>query len=139
MKKVKKEIQRKEQRDPDWVREELEEDLGWLDELAALIEKDEARMVFVNETREKELKSAEEILRQVVQGKEVEINESLHDPLPSMGCVSVIGREIVIEDTERFLEAAGLASNLDIFPRADGSLEMDFTFHGLMMKGGIVR
>ncbi len=103
-------------------------------ELARLLEEDEAQMTTVVEKRVKEVKLAAGILRQIVDGSRLWIDCRVHDPFPSIGCVSIIGEDITIENMVMFRRVVALASNMDIYVDVNGTIHIDFTFHGLMRR-----
>lgn len=70
-----------------------------------------------------------DVLRDFTDG--AQINKTINKPFKSMGFISVVGRSIKFLTSEAFLAVASVASNVDIYPKADGSLEIDFTFHGI--------
>jgi len=62
----------------------------------------------------------------------VKVTYKLNEPFKSMGSVSVVGKNIIFNNPEIFTAASRLASNVDIFPKTDGNIQVDFTFHGLI-------
>ena len=71
------------------------------------------------------------MLKYVIKGSKAKVTYTLHEPYQSMGAVSIIGSNLSFVKTKWFMVAAKLASNLDIYPKTDGTVQMDFTFHGL--------
>lgn len=72
-------------------------------------------------------------LSKIAKGKGVKVGFRINEPYRSMASVSVVGKDIVFSDTETFYAAARLASNLDIYPKTDGTIKMDFTFHDITL------
>lgn len=62
---------------------------------------------------------------------DVRITSVINAPFKSMGYISLTGEEITITSPEKFLAAASLASNIDIYPKTDGTVRVDLTFHGI--------
>ncbi len=116
----------------DEIERREDEDLEWFRELGAMIWAEEARMNAVNEVRVRQVELAEEILKRIVIGEDVKIEKSLFWPFPSMGGISVTGEMFEIDDMEAFSKVVSMASNMDICVKTDQTVEMDFTFHGLM-------
>jgi len=61
----------------------------------------------------------------------VVVTYELHEPYKSMGSVSVIGKRIDIRKPEWFMKCVELSNNFDAHAKTDGTVQMDFTFHGL--------
>lgn len=61
----------------------------------------------------------------------VNVTYKLFDPYTSMGSVSVVDENIIFEDLKYFAQSIELASNFEVYSRTDGTVKMDFTFHGL--------
>jgi hypothetical protein len=45
--------------------------------------------------------------------------------------VSVTGKDLLFRKTEWFMKEVELASNFEVYPKTDGTVQMNFTFHGL--------
>ena len=69
-------------------------------------------------------------------GDGIKVEKELNKPYVSMGAVSVVGKEIMFDQPEIFAMVAGLASNFEIYPKIDGTVQMNFTFHNLTRKVG---
>jgi len=70
-------------------------------------------------------------LSQNVTGTNVRVTCKVNEPFRSMACVSVNGFNIFFKDPTLFAKCARLASNIDCYPKTDGSVQIDFTFHGI--------
>ena len=68
--------------------------------------------------------------------KSAKVSFELFSPYKSMGIVSVVGRNLEFKNSELFMRAIELASNFEVYPKTDGTVVMNFTFHGLMRTGG---
>ncbi len=66
-----------------------------------------------------------------VKGKGVVITYKLFEPTKKMGVVSINGKSIEFVNTELFANIAKIASNFEVFPKTDGTTQINFTFHGL--------
>lgn len=71
------------------------------------------------------------LLKYVTKNTDARVTYELYQPCKSMGSVSVTGSNINFTNTEWFIKSAELASNIDIYPRTNGKVTIDFTFHGL--------
>lgn len=61
----------------------------------------------------------------------IRVTYELHKPYKSMGSVSVIGSCISFRKPEWFMKAVELSNNFEVYPKTDGMVQMNFTFHGL--------
>lgn len=91
----------------------------------------ESKPCIVNPDKVKPLIYTYKLLKSLTKGKKVKVTYELNTPFLSMGSVSVVGKDLTFTNTETFLKAAKLASNLDVYPKVDGTVQIDFTFHGL--------
>lgn len=71
------------------------------------------------------------LLKYLTKGKKAKITYELHKPYKSMGYVSITGLDLSFDKMEWFLKAVELASNFEVYPKTDGTVQMNFTFHGL--------
>jgi len=62
----------------------------------------------------------------------VKISTSLHDPTPEMGDVCINGKKIDVVDTDKFAYCIQKASNFEVTPKLDNSVDIDFGIHGIM-------
>lgn len=113
--------------------EEVEEMLdGFIFEvLGNKIEADENRTAIVNPHRAQQVLCTYEILKRLTRGTNAKVIYDLYEPYKSMGVVSVIGSNLIFGNTEWFTKAMKLASNFEVYPKTDGTVQIDFTFHGL--------
>ena len=97
------------------------------DEAAA----DDSKTAIINPYRIQQLLYTYKVLKYLTKGTKAKVSYTLHEPHKSMGYVSVVGSNLQFENTGWFLKAVELASNFEVFPKTDGIVEMNFTFHGL--------
>ena len=55
---------------------------------------------------------------------------------PCMGGVSISGKTIIFNNANLFKDAKNLATNFEVYPKIDGTIQMNFGFHGLKRKDG---
>lgn len=104
---------------------------GLLDAIGKRIEEEDRQTQVINLPRVKQLEFAFEALKILLKDQDVQITTKLNEPFKSMGSVSVEGKSIVFSRTEWFTRVAKAASNVEVYPLANGKLRMTFTFHGL--------
>ena len=117
----------------DLTAEEIDEMLDSMTlELAKEIEEDESRTAVINPYKLKSLQVVEQIMRRIAkQNKKVKLSYKLNEPFKSMASVTLTGKNISISDVSRFIKSAELASNFEVYPKADGTVCMTFTFHNM--------
>ena len=71
------------------------------------------------------------VLKYLTKGTNAKVTYELHKPYVSMGNVSVCGNNLAFTKTKWFIVAVKLASNFNVYPKTNGTVQMDFTFHGL--------
>lgn len=104
--------------------------------IASDVSKDESGTSVVIPERVKQIESAYKTMRLIAKGKNVDITYELNAPYTSMGSVSVTGKEVVITNPALFAKVAEMASNFEVYPKTNGTVQMDFTFHNLTRKVG---
>lgn len=93
---------------------------------------EDRQTAIVKPDRVKELLYVYEVLKHLTKAnKGVRVTYELYKPYKSMGCVSVIGKHPTFKNPTGFMKAVELSNNLDVYPKTDGTVQMDFTFHGL--------
>lgn len=96
------------------------------------IEKDENRLSIINPLRVGQLLDSYKLLRNLLKDTEAVVTWNLYEPFKSMGAVRVNGPEMVFLNSSLFAKAIEAASNVEIYPKTDGTVQMNLTFHGLM-------
>jgi len=95
------------------------------------IEADESRTSVLNPVRMRELLYTYKAVKLLVRGSSAKVTYKLHQPFQSMGSVSITGKEILMRNPVNFIRAAKFASNVEAYPKTDGTVCMTFTFHNL--------
>ena len=93
--------------------------------------KEDARAAIVNPYRLQQISYTYKVLKYLTKGTGAKVSYALHTPFKSMGYVSVVGRDLLFRKPEWFMKAVSLASNFEVYPKTDGTVQMNFTFHGL--------
>lgn len=97
----------------------------------AIMEED-SKTAVVNPYKVQQVAYAYKMLKYLTKGmKGVSVSYVLHKPFKSMGSVSVVGKNLEFRKPDWFIRAVSLASNFDVYPKTDGTVKMDLTFHGL--------
>ena len=100
----------------------------------AIIE-DEEGVHLTDPGRMRELLLCHEAMKKVFKGQGVKITCTPHSTFASMGTVEVSGKSLVVYNTPLFVKASSLASNYYVYPKLDGTIVLELTFHGMTVKG----
>lgn len=112
--------------------EEVEEMLDSLTELIGeQAENENNRTAIINPDKIKGVLYTYKVLKYLTKGTEAKVTYKLNEPYRSMGSVNVVGKNLIFSKPEWFMVAVKLASNFNVYPKTDGTVRMDFTFHGL--------
>ena len=74
------------------------------------------------------------VMKSIVKGVGTQVTYKLNAPYLSMGSVSITGKDIIVSNPSLFMKFAKLASNLNVYPKVDGTVVIDLGFHGLIRK-----
>lgn len=85
---------------------------------------------------QKVFKTYKDMKHMTKDAKDVRVLCEVNEPFISIGSVSVIGKNIVFNNPELFMQAVRSANNFEVYPKNDGTVQMNFTFHGLTMVIG---
>ena len=112
--------------------EEVEEMLeNLLTAVGEQAEYDDTRTAIINPLKMKAVLYTYKVLCYLTKGTSAKVTYELNKPYKSMGSVSVIGKDITFTNPDWFMAAVKLASNFNVYPKLNGNVQMDFTFHGL--------
>ncbi len=65
---------------------------------------------------------------------EVTVTAHINEPFKSMGYISVCGKDIIFDSPGAVAAASAAASNVEVYPKKNGTVVMNFTFHGVARK-----
>ena len=68
--------------------------------------------------------------------KDIRVSYDIGGISPCMGVVSISGKTIIFNNANLFKDAKNLATNFEVYPKIDGTIQMNFGFHGLKRKDG---
>lgn len=101
--------------------------------LAEEAEKNDEQTSFLNIGAQKLMMASFRKLKEIVSGNNVKISRVFHEPYKSMGYISIVGNDIAVKDSAMFAAVLKLASNIEIYPKTDGTVQINLTYHGLTM------
>ena len=100
------------------------------------IEKSEDGISVMDPGRVQDIGVVYNVMKSVVKGTGIRVTYELNAPYSSMGSVSVTGKGINVSEPSLFVKAVKLASNMEIYPKVDGTVVIDLTFHRLTRRVG---
>jgi hypothetical protein len=99
--------------------------------LGELIAEDEKRTSIINPDILQNLVCVYKAMKYISKGTNAKVTYKLHEPYNSMGVVSVIGHNLIFKNSKWLMKAIALSSNYEVYPKNNGTVQMNFTFHGL--------
>lgn len=102
--------------------------------LGELIAEDEKRASIINPNVLQNLVCVYKTMKYISKGTNARVTYKLHEPYNSMGVVSVTGSNLIFKKCEWLLKSIALASNYEVYPKNNGTVQMSFTFHGLTIS-----
>ena len=86
----------------------------------------------LNPSRFSQMKLAYGILEKLTAKMDgVKLKYTLNEPFQTMGDITLEGNSIEFFSSKWFSKVAELASNLEVYPLANGQVRLTFTFHGI--------
>lgn len=114
---------------------EVEEMLESLTDLIGeQAENEDNRTSIINPKKVQAVLYTYKVLKYLTKGTNAKVTYALNEPYKSMGSVSIVGKELTFSNPKWFMVAVKLASNFNVYPKTNGTVQMDFTFHGLTIS-----
>lgn len=101
-----------------------------IEEVAQAIQTEEQGIIFTNPRKMKDLMVVYKLMKYITSGKRLKITYEINKPYKTMAFVSIVGKDLKFSHPQWFVMVTKIASNVDIFPRVDGTVQIDFTFNG---------
>lgn len=89
----------------------------------------------INPIRVKEVRYVFDLIKKAVEKDGVTVTCDI-EPHLSIGYVSITGKNIRFSRPRYFEAAAKIASNVEIYPKTDGTIQVNFTFHNVTLGIG---
>lgn len=77
---------------------------------------------------ERKIELVYKAMAHTVMGEDAKATYTFKDPLSHMGCVRVVGRGLIIPNPTLFSKLSKIASIFEVYPKVDGTVQMDFGF-----------
>jgi hypothetical protein len=116
--------------DIDTVTDDIIRDIG------KLVIQQEILPMADNATRIELAKECFTSLKEIVSDAKIVLH--LHEPFKSMGYISIDGKNYSINNPALFATICKSASNIEVYPRTDGKVTINITFHKIseVIRGG---
>lgn len=105
--------------------------LADIDALAEYLEEDNNKNKIMNPAKVAQFADAFKIISEITKNSKIKVSYKINEPYIGVGTISLMSRNISGINEEAFYNAAASASNIDIFPKDDGVVQCNLTFHGL--------
>ena len=125
-----------EQQSPDTYLNELNQFIDGLGEFLNEVKAASTGTYLRDEVRVQQLLFSYAVMKKYTSGIDVTVDCKVHEPVESMGSVTIEGREIALGNMEWFCRAAEFSNSTEIYPLVNGKTRLTFTFHGLVKKIG---
>ena len=116
---------------------EIEEEIDALIEvLLGDIYENEGRVMIDNFVKIRDITDSYNLIKRSVSGSGVKVDYHVNAPMVSMGYISIVGKNIKFNNPKVIEKVATLADNFVVYPKTDGTIEIDFTFHDVTVDVG---
>ena len=103
-----------------------------VEKISDAVQKAAGCMTDINPERVYHVLYVHKLLQYLTKGlRGVKVTYEVCKPYRGMGSVSVVGRKIPFKDHDLFMRAVELADNFEVYPKTNGTVQMNFTFHRL--------
>jgi len=105
-----------------------------IDSIGEWILEDEMKPGILNPLRLQQMKFAHSVMQKLTKETQMQTTYATHEPFASMGCITVEGDYLEFTDCKWLGRAMEFASNVDIYPLANGGVRLVLTFHRLVNR-----
>lgn len=113
------------------VQQALDETLSALGED---IEYQETGVLMTDPRKMRNLMVVYKLLKYITTGRNLKITYAMNQPYKTMAYVSVNGKSVSFRNTGWFIAACKIASNVEFYPKTDGTVQVTFTFNGFARR-----
>lgn len=92
---------------------------------------EDSKTAIINPYKIQQVLYTYKVLKYLTKGTNAKVSYELHSPYKSMGSVTISGKNLIFRNAKWFMKAVELSANFEVYPKTDGTVEMNFTFHGL--------
>lgn len=103
----------------------------WITALGSLLGSLEGSPAVIDPQRMAEFREAYHILQSIAEENGALLTYQLHEPLKSMGSITLQGADLTFEKPALLAQALVLADSVEVYPLTDGNVRAELTFHRL--------
>ena len=93
---------------------------------------DDSKTSIINPLKVQQVLCTYKVLKYLTKGiNGAKVSYELYEPYRSMGSVGVTGKDLLFRKPEWFIKVVELANNFEVYPKTNGTIQMNFTFYGL--------
>lgn len=128
--------------DPEFDKEfesdqEVEKELdSFIEGIGSLIKEQEKGIFVINPECLRRVSLVYRVMKRITKGERIKISYEVNQPFISAGSITIVGKNIQIINPKLFVEAARLANTMEVYPKTDSTVQLDFGFDGLAKKVG---
>lgn len=108
----------------------FEEFDAWIDNFADEIFERENRPMILDPVKFEQMRFTYAVLKKFADANDATVSYKFNEPIKSVGSVSIEGSDFIFDSPKWFARAAEFASNVEIYPLANGNIRITYTFHG---------
>jgi len=99
--------------------------------VAKEIQIEDNKTQMINPKKIRHLLSVHKFLKSAVRGSGVKVTYKLCEPYKNTGSITINGKNITFNKPEQLIKAINASANFEVYPKTNGTVEMNFTFYGL--------
>ena len=113
------------------VEQDLYEVNVTIEALGTALDRISQKPMLLNLNRLQEFSEAYHLLEKAAEECGALLTYHLHEPYQFCGAISICGEDLVFTNSADLSKAILLASNVEIYPKTDGTIQMNFSFNNL--------
>lgn len=105
-----------------------------IDSIGEWILEDEMKPGVLNPLRVQQMRFSHSVMEKLARGSGMRVTYTMHEPFTSMGSITVEGDHLEFSDCKWLGRAMEFASNVEVYPLAEGGVRLVLTFHRLVKR-----
>lgn len=105
-----------------------------IDSIGEWILEDEMKPGLLNPLRVQQMRFSHSVMKKLSQDSQMRVTYTMHDPFTSMGSITVEGDYLEFDDCKWLGRAMEFASNVEVYPLAEGGVRLVLTFYHLVTR-----
>jgi len=105
-----------------------------IDSIGEWILEDEMKPGILNPLRVQQMRFSHSVMKNLTRDSKMQVTYTMHEPFTSMGSITVEGDHLEFSDCKWLGRAIEFASNVEVYPLAEGGVRLVLTFHRLVSR-----